>query len=366
MAWNPIGKIFSKGAQSLLGIDIGTASLKIVEIKNEEGPELTNYVQLTNFSYLSRLREPIQSPIMPFLDSDVASMTRQALDAANIKTRRAAISIPLFSSFVTMLELPAMSSKELQNAVPYQAQQIVPVPLAEVILDWEVIDMGGGQQDNPRGSQKKAYILLVAVPREIVDKSVRIAKLVGLELESLEVESFGLVRSFFYGRDSQSVILIDIGSRATNLVIAERGQVRASRSVDISGSEMTLVLARSLGIEIGRAETLKRDYGISDTAPPDIKTLMTTVVDNVVNEIDKLLSVYKTQYGRNVDAMVLAGGSALLPGLSQHLNRRFQLPVTLDNPFANIKTPDGLSPALTEVGPSLSVAAGLALRVVSR
>lgn len=298
------------------------------------------------------------------LDGDVASMIKRILTEAGIRGRRASMSIPLFSSFFTTLEMPVMSQDELQEAIPYQAQQIVPVPISEVILDWEIIGKTKGESDGAGGARReKLSVLLVAVPREVVDNSVRIAKLVELELSGLEVEAFSLVRALLHN-DRRAAMIIDIGARSTNMIIVDGGMIRSSRTIDVSGSELTTILSRSLGVELGRAEAVKIDHGIAEDAPQDIRRMLTTVLDSIVNEAEKIMVTYRRQYGRAVETLLLAGGSASLRGLDRYFTERFGVPATRANPFQNLHVPEELNPVLAEIGPSFAVAVGLALRNV--
>ena len=359
--WNPLSMI-RRPARSLLGIDIGTSSVKVAEIAGSaKEATLLSYGELRSYGYLTRLREPLQSSALTMLESDVAEMIRNILEVSGARSRRASVGIPLFSSFFTTLELPPMTQQELQEAIPYQAQQIVPIPVSEVILDWEIIGRIGGTQGGGGQPREKLLVLLVAVPREVVDRYVRIAKLAAVELEALEVEAFSLVRAAFRG-DQRTLALLDIGARSTNMLVAEEGTVRLSRSIDASGSELTSAVARSLGIGMGRAEAMKIAYGIGDAASPDIRRLLTGVLETIVGELGKLVATYRRNYGKSVEALVLTGGSSTLPGLTTYLSERLSLPVSLAAPFRGLHYPQELEPVLEEIGPSFTVAVGLALR----
>src|SRR3989344_5940767 len=160
MVWNP----FKRTPKGFIGVDIGTSSVKVVELSSARGGiRLETYGELKVYGYLKRLADPIQSSSLQMLDSEVADMIKRIIEEANIKSRNASMSIPVFSSFFTLLELPAMTMKELASAIPFQARQLVPIPISEVVLDWEVIG-----RFNPKVAaatpQEKLLVLLVAVP----------------------------------------------------------------------------------------------------------------------------------------------------------------------------------------------------------
>jgi len=358
MIWNP----FSKRARGFLGIDIGTSSVKVVELALVKGKiHLETYGELKAFGYLKRLSDPIQSSSLQMLDTEVAEMIKHIVDESNTKSRMASMSIPVFSSFFTLLELPSMSPKELGNAIPFQARQLVPIPISEVVLDWEVI---GKVNTGPSvaAAQEKLLVLLVAVPREVVDKYVRVAKLAGIELRGLEVETFSVVRALL--RDMEDTnLLLDIGARSTNITIVDSGSIRMSHNLDISGNEFTRVLAHSLGVSMRRAEEHKINRGIAQRGGEiESSRALVPLVDAILQDAEKIMNIYYRKYGRKVVRVVLGGGSTNLPGLKEYIAMRMDKEVLVGNPFDKMIYPKALEPAIREIGPAFSVSAGLALR----
>lgn len=355
-----VPSFLGRARKSHVGIDVGTSAIKVVEAgPGREKPELLNYGELRMFSYLKRYHESPQSSVMRMPEQDVAERIRLLLETAGISNRRASMSIPLFSSFFTTLELPPMNKSEVAEAVTYEARQIVPVPLNEVILDWEVIGRVGKLD---RGNVKeKLLVLLVAVPREVVDRHVRIAKLAGIELDALEVEVFSSVRAIA-STDHRVMIVADIGARTTSLLLLEEGTIRMSHSLETGGSDFTAAIAHALRLDVARAETMKLEETMLNGSSPEIQQMLATVAGRMANEIERMATVYQRSFGKQVEILLLSGGSAMLRGLLAYLSGRFPFAVAQAQPFAQLDASQELGPVLDELGPPFAVAIGLALR----
>lgn len=187
MIWTPLEFIPKKS----LGIDVGTSSIKIVELSRwGERIKLENYGEISAQALYQRPFRTFEKSTLLLFAEDISRAIKAITEEAKIKTRRTVFSIPDFSSFFTSFELPPMTREELSQAVRYEARQYVPLPLAEVTLDWQIIE---GEVSDQRKTKLK--ILLVAVPNEIINQYRKIAEISGLELQALEAEVFGLLRS---------------------------------------------------------------------------------------------------------------------------------------------------------------------------
>lgn len=384
---------FSRKTRRQLGIDIGTSSIKVVELERDN-----NYLSLANYGFIDGLdffgempSNPNSPSSLKVSEGDVAIVLKQLLAAAKIKTKNAVISIPIFSSFLTMMELPILNQKELESAVPFEARAYIPVPLAEVVLDWMIIPaasprLGSGQanavapapspvvSNSPAvsgstsvlgQSKEKVNILLIAVPKEVVAKYQRIAAAAELTLAGLEAESFSLARSLV-GNDLGTIMVIDLGARATNLTIVDRGYIYMSHSADLSGREITKVISHGLGVALARAEELKKTSGVAATsAEKGLAQVISPVIDKLVVEVERMNSSFFKKEKHRVEKVILCGGSANLPGVNEYLSRHLGLEAIIGNPFAKIKFEPILEPVLRrDLSPNLAVAAGLAMREI--
>lgn len=345
MIWNPFK---GRGENYQLGIDIGTSSIKVVELLLDGGK-----VKLSNYGafYTAGHQNAIQSRSLKMLDQQVANILKNIFQQAGITGKKASIAIPIFSSFSTLIHLPAMPQEELSKAVRYEARKYVPVPINEVQFDWMRVDH--------LSDEKSIKILTVAVPNELIEKYDRIAKLLGIELVNVELETFSAARSLVSG-DSSPAMVLDVGSRNTNMSITEKGLVLVHHNLDVSGLSFTQVLSRGLSIDMNRAEELKRKNGLS--AQGEISDLLRPLVDKIISEIEKTIEEYINQGGTKPMRIILNGGSAAMPGLSSYLQSALKIKVEKGNPFSNIEVPRELNETLAKDGPEFTVATGLALR----
>lgn len=357
---------FKKKSASHLGIDIGTANIKVVQLGLEKKkPVLENYGLLGTKGYLE-LISPIQvrTKGLQMLDKEIMVMLRRVLEEAEISSKRVCVSIPGFASFSTVIELPEMPEEEIASAVPFEAKQYVPVPLSEVVLDWKVVGKKSpkGVKDKKIPSQTKIQILIVAVPKETINRYTRVIELCGLKLEALEVESFSLIRALL-GGDTQPAVIVDIGARSTDINIVEEGVARTVRNLEISGIEFTRIISSGMSISFKRAETLKEKRGITEGENEQkVKELLASAVDRIISEIDRMATSYFHEQRVKIEKVIVSGASARLPGLTGYMAEKLNRQVIIGDPFSKVVYPEILKPTLAKLGPSLAVAAGAALR----
>lgn len=349
-----IFNIFRK-PKSFLGVDIGTSTLKLVEIGKEDGDLiLKTYGEFKMPSHEKEEEAAFLSSILDFSDVELSDILKTMIKESEAKSRDISFSIPVYSSFFTVIEFPSMSKDELSQAINLQAQQHIPIPVSEVVIDWKAIE-----ERLVRDTTAKTQVILVAVPKEIVNKYVRIAQLASLNLMALEVETFSLARALVRKEDKGANLLIDMGARNTNVSIVEDGSVRASHNFDLSGRDLTRAVSRSLGLNWGRAEKLKIEKGLEDEA---VANILIPMLDRISSEIEKVGGLYKRRYGKEIARFFLAGGGSQFPGIEKYFTGRFVKEIKIGDPFGNIIYPSILAETLQEVGPTFSVAVGLALR----
>ena len=355
MIWNPF-KIAPKG---FLGIDIGTSAIKIVEMSRAgKRRKLDNYGEMKAEALYEKPFRTFEKSTLSFSNRDVVRSLSAVLKEAGFKTNKAFFAIPDFSTFFTTISLPAMTDEEIPQAVDYEAPQHIPLPLQSVTLDWQIIEREAGAA----AGQETIKVLLVAVPKDVIQQYQQIAQAVGLELISMEAEVFSLSRALIgEAEKNQTISLIDIGARSTTINIIDKVIVRISHSFDTSGSDFTTVIAKGLNIDYAEAESLKKRQGLL-SGSGGIKETMLPLIDLIIEEIKKIFSSFFQAEGKEVKKIVLAGGSALMPGLADYFMKNLSKPAEIANPFTNIYYPPILEDTLKEMGPSCAIAVGAALR----
>ena len=344
---------------SCLGVDIGTTSIKVVEMKaGKTRPQIVNYGLLESSGYLARANQALQTSSLKIFESDVVELLRTVIHEMGVTAKNAVASLPSFAAFMTVLDFPKMKKEEIEKAMQYQAKQYVPLPLSEVALDW--LKVGEFVDDNGFAHQK---MLLISVPLEQIKKYQRIFASAGLSLRALEIESLSLARIF--GDDPTPTIVVDIGSRSTNIVFLENGQLVWNAQSDFAAASLTQNLAASLGINVLRAEELKKERGILETGPNhELSTTMIPFLDAIISEVQKDQFIYQGQFpsAKKTERMILSGGGANLLGIEQYFGKEFAFPIIKANPFMNFEYTPEIQPLVSELNPVMSVALGLGMK----
>lgn len=343
MIFNP----FRAKKETSLGVDIGTSSIKIVELQKKGGGiELSNYAE-----YSSGEGSAIHSSSVRLLSSQAADIIKQLTREAHLEVREATMSIPMFSGFSTVITMPGMSDAELAQAVQYEAKKYIPLPLSEVQFEWTKLG----------NSDKAVRLLIVAVTNELINKYHEIAKLSGLTLKYLELESFSMARALTNSKQGAvsgaSSLIIDIGSRSSTLTVVEGAWPVFSRSMDVSGLEFSKIISSSLGIDFARAEDLKKIDGIKVG-----DGVLMPLIDSVLQEARRISDNYTKIRKLSIGEVILSGGSSSMPGFLNYVVKVLGRQTKIGDPFRDIIYPEQLRAVLKRMSPSFSVATGLALR----
>lgn len=357
---------FKKKLKSFLGVDIGTSSIKVVQLKREEDKfRLETYGEISTVGYLERLNDAFQITSLRVLEAVTREMLKIILDKAEVNTKQVVMAIPVFSSFVSVIEMPEMGEKELSQAVEFEARRYVPIPLAEVVLDWKIIESGIIKDHTSSKPFKGNRILLIAVPQEVVNKYIKLADDLGLKIVALELESFSLASSLM-ADDMSSACVLDVGARATSFTIVDKGAIQMSHSLDIAGAEMTKTLATGLGVASKRAEEFKLIYGLNHRQEMEkrgeVSELLNVPVDKIINEVERMLSNYQLKTEKKIEKLILNGGSAQLTGLDEYIEKKLNIKTIIADPWSKIIYLPALQKTLKKIGPKFSVAVGAAMR----
>jgi type IV pilus assembly protein PilM len=354
MSLNPF-KSFSK---NFLGIDIGTTAIKIVELSQQgDRIKLENYGEASAMTLYEKPFRTIDKNTLLLSSQEIAKAILAISEEAKIKEKRTIFSIPDFASFYIDFSLPPMTKEELPEAVKFEARQYVPMPLSEVILDWSVIE---GEVGKNRKKGTPLRILLVAVPMEFINQYQEIASMAGLKLAAIEAEAFALLRSLVWD-DKRVICLLDIGAQSTTINVVDAGALKKSFSFDLSSNELVQLVSKSLNVDYRTALTIMKEKGMEESEL-SVRKILVTMIDYMINETEKILKSFYQSGGRDVEKIILAGGLAGMPGLKKYFADNLKKEVEIANPFNNVFYPPILEEKLRIMGPSYSIAVGLALR----
>lgn len=334
---------FSFESKGRLGVDIGTASIKIIELA-----KASNRFMLANYGIFE------WEGNAKLTNEDAVRGIKEILAKAHIKNTDAIASIPSFPTFATTITLPVMSEAEVAKAIPFEARKYIPVPLTEVQLDWAIVS-------NRKDQKNQIEVFLVAVPKEEVTRYKAIMKDAGLKLRALELESFALIRSLV-GNDLSPIAIVNIGGRSTSILIVENGFQRASHDYEVGGVAITASVARTLNISVKRAEELKRNFGIRNAEDNIVRGAMSSLVDMMAFETNKTIHNYEDQRASKISKIMLVGGLANMPSFAEYFSEKLGRPVSLGNALARVVIPPQVEPFHSELQSTFAVAVGLAMR----
>jgi type IV pilus assembly protein PilM len=365
---------------SYLGIDIGTSSVKVVELANFKGrPRLITY------GFIEKKPEEIKS----LIDNTpaAAEIINDIYTKSKMSSKKVIAALPNFSVFTSILNLPFLPKKELASAISWEAKKIIPMPLEDIILDWKIIedleqqkeggaDIGGlPKQPNPANNQeaksmkkifskpqKNLKILLTGASKKLVRKYVDIFGSSGLTLLSLETESFALIRSLV-GNDKSNIMIVDLGASTSSISIVEKGIPILNRSVEMGGTMITRAISNSLNVNFDRAEQFKQDLSLgNETADNALPQTVERAFDPILKEIKYTIDTYRDQNKQKVEKIILTGGTALLGNLSGYLSKTLNINTYVGDPWARVIFPTELKPILDRLGAKFAVSIGLAMR----
>ena len=376
--------LFSSKPKNFVGVDIGSTSIKVVELTLDQGrPRLVTY------GYSERRSDSKDDGTEPS-PQETADLIRRVMKEAKTSSERVITALPSYSVFSSVLNFPlSLSEKDLPSAIKWEAKKVIPLPIEEMSLSWnklsETAEEGAKEEEKTEGKNEKAKeknkkhdkkskgfsrgkktkkgnqkILLTGAPNALVKKYVEIFKLANLKLVSLETESFALVRSLV-GNDHAPSLIVNFGSVSTTITIVENAIPVLNRSIDMGGTNITTLIAQSLNVSAERAAQFKQDVGLAG-AEGSISKMIEQSLAPIVNEIRYTVNAWQNQTSGKVTKLILTGGSANLPNLSEFLSGELEVRAFLGDPWARVIYPEDLKPVLNEVGTKFAVSIGLSMR----
>jgi len=365
-----------KKDKAVIGIDIGSSSIKIVQLSERKGKTvLDTYGALSLGSYgdieIGRATNlPVGKLVIALTD---------ILKEAKTTTRVGAVAISFNASLMTTIELPVQSEEHLKEIVPIEAKKYVPVPIGEVSLDWSIIPEDEidvtpdkdrkNKSESPTAemlrkkakTEKKLKVMIVAIHNNIISKFREIINSASLDAEFFEIEIFSALRAVLE-QNSPSAMIIDIGAASTKLYIVERGNVESSHLINKGSQDITSDIARSLGISIKEAEILKRTKGLNPTENKNLHSAIFLTLNYIFAEVAKILRDYREKEKKTLNKIILVGGGASMKGVSEAASANLQIKVEMGDPFSKVEAPAFVSEILKNNGPEFAVAVGIALR----
>lgn len=364
---NPFKTFFAKSDTNVIGIDIGSSAVKIVQLAKVRGRAvLKTYGSLALGPYAG-LAIGQATNLSP---DKLGEAIRDLIRESNVTTDNAGLAISLRSSLVTLVEMPALGEAKLREIIPIEARKFIPVPISEVSLDWWIIpkeeekafDFDPENKDKVPTRADKTEVLLVSIHNEVLENHNSIVKAAALRASFFEIEMFAVVRSLVE-REIAPVMIFDMGATSTKVYISERGVVKESHIINKGSQDITISISKGLQVPVEKAEKIKRNLGegsISDQK--NVYDVISLTVDYIFGETGSLMTAYQKKHNKSIAKMYLTGGGVAMKGFFDLARSRFETEVVMGNPFGKVEAPAFLADLLKQVGLDFAVAVGIALR----
>lgn len=337
-----------------LGLDLGSKTIKLVQLS-----------QVSDRKYaLSAIGmgESPQADNQMIAQLAKAEAIKKLLKDFKISSRQAVIDLPESLVYTRVIEMPPLKEPELSQAIKWQAEQYIPVPLADVVLKHQVISQS---ETDKVSSQAKMTVLLIAAPNQVLNDQISLVEKAGLEVMAVETEILAVARAII-GVDEvfPTTLLVHIGAETTTLSILSRGDLMLTQSISSGSVAVTRSIATEIGVEYNQAEEYKKSYGLdASKLEGKVATAIKPVIGLVIAEIKKVLAFYETHSNQDsVKRVVISGGGSMLVGITQYLTENLGLEVQIGNPFQNISLTDKQKQEIGENAPLYTTAVGLALK----
>lgn len=348
--------LFGKKANSLLGIDISSTSVKLIELSNNNGRYRVESYAVEPLPQNSVVEKNINDP------QAVGEAVKRVVAKSRTSLRTAAVAVAGSAVITKTIQMPAgLSERDLESQIAIEADQYIPYPLDEVAIDFEVL---GPSAVNP----EQVDVLLAACRKENVEMREDVLDIAGLKAKVVDVEAYAMERAFKLlesqfeaSSDERVIAIIDIGATMTTLSVLVDGKTIYTREQLFGGKQLTEEIQRRYGLSQEEAGLAKKQGGLPDDYEHEV---LEPFKEAVVQQVSRSLQFFysSSQYNM-VDYVVLAGGTASIPGLADRVQDRVGIPATLANPFSDMAISSRVNAgALSNDAPSLMIACGLAMR----
>jgi type IV pilus assembly protein PilM len=349
--------MFQRKAPKVIGLDISSTAVKLLELS-----KVGNRYRVEAYAV-----EPL--PLNSVVEKNITEVDavgdaiRRAVKRAGSRTKNAAVAVAGSAVITKIISMPSnLSEDELESQIQLEADQYIPYPLEEVYLDFQVVGSSAESESD------RVDVLLAASRSENVDVRVAALEMAGLTAKIVDVEAYAMENAFSLIADQipdsgndKTVAIIDVGATMTTLNVLHDGKIIYTREQVFGGKQLTEEIQRRYGLSYEEAGMAKRQGGLPDNYIPEV---LEPFKEAMAQQVSRSLQFFfsSSQYS-NVDAIVLAGGSASIPGVDELIETKLGTSTIVGNPFANMAVASKIrAQTLRNDAPALMIACGLAMR----
>ena len=339
------------GVSEFFGLDIGTSSIRVVQLRG--APPVKTLDRYGSMPVEGNIAVSDAKADEQKLAAAIVALCKQA----GITTKNVAVGVPSNRVFTTVVDMEKLSPAELAKTIRYQADSFIPTPLAESKIDWALLG------DSPH-DPTKSEVLLSSVPNSYVEQRLDMLEGVGFNVIAFEPDTFAVMRAIVAPDATLPQMVLDIGSRATDLIIVVNGAPRLTRSIPIGSEAIIRSAIAGLGVDAAQATQFVYKFGVSrDKLEGRVYNAIISVVDNLVTEVEKSITFFQQRYpNTKMDRIIVTGGASTLPEFPLYIANKFGINVEIGNAWRNVSFPASRQNELLSISNHFGVACGLAER----
>lgn len=330
-----------------VAIDIGTYTIKIVQGKQGKKPSLERIIETFNTAGVAVPADEVSFDKLQVLIDAV--FTDNKLSRRDVR-----ISLPETVVSTKVIEIPSLSDAELSSAIGWQAEKYIPIPPEELSLEYQVLFRPNKNDNAPM------RVLLIGTRKKVVERYVELFNAIGIEPALIETQLLSVMRSLDFTVQDPTTLIVHLGSSSMDLALVAKSELQFVVSHINGGQLLSRTLEQTLALTIDQAEQYKRTYGLDPAQfQGKVRQALLPALSVLITEIRKTIQFYLAQHPQDpVQRIVLSGGTALLPGLVQHITSELGVETLVAAPFAQAS---GTVPS-TINHPSFTVVMGLLMR----
>lgn len=333
----------------MIGIDIGSKSIKVIELTGSSASWQLKSSGAVGYAGVSPNKAVEESDY-----AAIASVLKKLVAQIGVSSKDVNISLPEALVFTRVIKFPLLSDEEVASAVRWESEQYIPIPVNEAVIQYTILERNT--------ALSTVSVLLVAAPKVVVEKYIKVVRLAGLVPVSAETELTALSRSL--SPSTGLSMLLDMGSSTTSMSIVKDSNTVFTRSIPVAGEAFTRAVAQSLGIEPSQAEEYKKTYGLmANQLEGKVKAALEPVLRIVIDEIKKAIQFYQSdEKGDSPASVIITGGASVMPDIVPFLTENLNVETVLGDPFGKIKIDADTAKQLAPYSSIYGSAVGLAMR----
>ena len=348
--------MFFRKKKETIGIDIGSSSIKVIQLTESEGRYTLNKFGLD-----------VLAPEI-IVDGTVMDSVRcvetlqKLIKEQDIATRDAVISVSGHSVIVKRVTLPQMSEDELAESIKWEAEQYIPFDINEVNMDFQILSTFTGAD-----GKQQMNVLLAAVKKDKLSDYTSLIIEAGLTPVIVDIDSFAIENMYninYEMNENETIALVNIGAGITNINILQGGMFAFTRDISIGGNRYTESIQKDLGLSFENAEKIKKGEEVEGAEFLEVDSIIENVSTEITSEIIRSFGYFKATMGsEKINKVLLSGGSSKIRNLDSFLQERLELPIEFINPFKMINIPPSFDAEyIKSIAPLAAVAVGLGVR----